>query len=63
MAFHQERRMSPYSVLFTVIVLGVGAYFGVLRLTGLARRTRAEREEDQRRDLASNWLSKDDGEN
>jgi hypothetical protein len=28
--------MSPYSVLFTVIVLGVGAYFGVLRPTGLA---------------------------
>ncbi len=25
--------MSLYSVLFTVIVLGVGAYFGVLRPT------------------------------
>jgi hypothetical protein len=54
--------MSLYSVLFTVIVLGVGAYFGVLRPTGLARRTCAEREEDQRRDLASNWLNKHDGE-
>jgi hypothetical protein len=54
--------MSLYSVLFTVIVLGVGAYFGVLRPTGLASRTRAEREEDQRRILASNWLNKNDGE-
>jgi hypothetical protein len=54
--------MSLYSVLFTVIVLGLCAYFGVLRPTGLASRTRAEREEDQRRDLASKWLNKDGGE-
>jgi hypothetical protein len=54
--------MSLYSMLFTVIVLGVCAYFGLLRPTGLASRTRVEREEDQRRDLASKWLNKDDGE-
>jgi len=53
--------MNLYSVLFTVIVLGACAYFGVLRPTGLASRTSAEREEDQRRDLASKWLDRDDG--
>lgn len=53
--------MSLYSVLLSVIVLGVCAYFGLLRPTGLASRTRAEREEDERRDTASKWLNKDDG--
>jgi hypothetical protein len=53
--------MSLYSVLLTIIVLGVCAYFGVLRPTGLASRTRAEHEEDQRRDSAAKWLNKDDG--
>ena len=52
--------MNLYSVLFTVVVLAVCAYFGVLRPTGLASRTRAEREEDQRRDVASKWLNQDD---
>lgn len=52
--------MNLYSVLLTMIVLGVCAYFGVLRPTGVLSRTRAEREEDQRRDLASKWLKKDD---
>jgi hypothetical protein len=54
--------MSLYSVLFSVIVLGVCAYFGVLRPTGFASRTRAQREEDRGRDLASKWLNKDDRE-
>lgn len=52
--------MNLTSMLFTVIVLAVCAYFGVLRPTGLASRTRAERKEDQRRDLASKWLCQDD---
>ncbi len=52
--------MNLYSVLFTVVVLAACAYFGVLRPTGLASRTRAEREEDERRDVASKWLKQDD---
>jgi len=54
--------MNLYSVLSAAIVLAVCAYFGVLRPTGFASRTSAQREEDQRRDLAKNWLDKDDGE-
>jgi hypothetical protein len=53
--------MSLYSVLLTIIVLAVCAYFGVLRPTGLASRTSAQREDDLRRDLAEKWLDKDDG--
>jgi hypothetical protein len=53
--------MSLFSVLLATIVLAVCAYFGVLRPTGLASRTSAQREEDQRRDLAEKWLNKDDG--
>jgi hypothetical protein len=53
--------MNLYSVLLAIIVLAVCAYFGVLRPTGLASRTSAQREEDQRRDLAEKWLDKDDG--
>ena len=53
--------MSLYSVLFAIIVLAVCAYFGVLRPTGLASRTSAQREEDQRRDLAKKSFDKDDG--
>jgi hypothetical protein len=53
--------MNLYSVLLTIIVAAVCAYFGVLRPTGLASRTSAQREEDQRRDLAEKWLDKDDG--
>jgi hypothetical protein len=52
--------MNLYSVLMATIVLAVCAYFGVLRPTGLASRTSAQREEDQRRDLAEKWLDKDD---
>jgi hypothetical protein len=46
----------------TIIVLAARAYFGVLRPTQLASRTRGGREEDQRRDLAEKWLDKDDDE-
>jgi hypothetical protein len=52
--------MNLSSVLLTIAALAVGAYFGVLRPTGLAGRTRAEREQDDRRDLASKWLNKTD---
>jgi hypothetical protein len=52
--------MSFNSVLLTIVVLAVGAWFGVLRPTGIAGRTRAEREEDERRDLASKWLDRND---
>ena len=51
--------MTLTSVLVSLVVLGVCAYFGFLRPTGLASRTRAEREEDQRRDQASKWLDRD----
>jgi hypothetical protein len=57
----QEIMMSLNSVLLTIVVLAVCAYFGVLRPTGLGSRTGAEREEDRRRDLAEKWLDKDDG--
>jgi hypothetical protein len=53
--------MNLYSVILATIVLAVCAYFGVLRPTGLASRTSAQREEDQRRDLAEKWLDKDGG--
>ena len=52
--------MSFNSVLLTVIILGVFAYAGILRPTGLAGRRRAEDEEERRRDLATKWLDKDD---
>jgi hypothetical protein len=53
--------MSLYSVLAAVIVLAVCAYFGVLRPTGIASRTSAQREEDRRRDLVETLLDKVDG--
>jgi hypothetical protein len=51
--------MTLTSVVISLLVLGVFAYFGLLRPTGLAGRNRAEREEDERRDKASKWLNKD----
>jgi hypothetical protein len=54
--------MNLYSVLLAIIVLTVCAYFGLLRPTGLASRTSAQREEDQRRDSVKKWLDQDDGE-
>jgi hypothetical protein len=53
--------MNLYSVLLTIIVLAVCAYFGVLRPTGLASRTSAQRKDELGRDLAEKWLDKDDG--
>jgi hypothetical protein len=47
------------TVLLTIIVLGVGAYFGLLRPTGLVGRKRSEDEETRRQDLATRWLNKD----
>jgi hypothetical protein len=52
--------MSLTNVLVTIVVLAVCAYFGFLRPTGLAGRTRAEDEKGRRRDLAAKWLNKDD---
>ena len=52
--------MSITNVLVTIAVLAVCAYFGFLRPTGLAGRTRSEDEEERRRDLAAKWLNKDD---
>ena len=48
------------TVLLTIIVLGAGAYFGLLRPTGLIGRKRSEDEEARRQDLAAKWLNKDD---
>lgn len=48
------------TVLLTIIVLGVGAYFGILRPTGLIGRTRSENEDTRRQDLAAKRLNKDD---
>jgi hypothetical protein len=51
--------MSLYPLIVGTIVLAVCAYFGLLRPTGLLSRTGAEREEDERRELAAKWLNKD----
>jgi hypothetical protein len=48
------------NVLVTIVVLTICAYFGFLRPTGLAGRTRKEDEEDRRRDLTTKWLNKHD---
>lgn len=53
--------MTLYSALLTIIVLGVCAYFGCLRPTGLAGRTRADEEQARQRELATKWLNKDGG--
>lgn len=52
--------MSLTNVLVTIVMLAVGAYFGFLRPTGLAGRTRTQDEEERRRDLAAKWLNKTD---
>ena len=53
--------MTFNAALVTIIVLGVCAYFGFLRPTGLAGRTRADEEEERQRELATKWLNKDSG--
>ena len=45
--------------LLTLGVLIVLAFTGVLRPTGLAGRTSAEREQDVQRDAVAKWLGKD----
>ena len=52
--------MSLNSWLLTFIVLGVCAFAGVLRPTGLIGRKRSEDEDARRRDLAQEWLDRDD---
>jgi hypothetical protein len=47
-----------YQIFFGTIALAVCYYFGLMK----PRRTRAQREEDEHRELAAKWLSKDDGE-
>jgi hypothetical protein len=51
--------VSLTSVVITVAVLAVFGYMGWLRPTGLAGRTSAEREEENRQDVAAKWLKKD----
>jgi hypothetical protein len=46
------------------LLIGFGALivlacFGLLRPTGLAARTSAEREQDAQRDMVARWLKKD----
>ena len=52
--------MSYAYVIVTILVLIVLAYAGVLRPTGLASRTRAEREEDRNQSIIARWLKKRD---
>jgi hypothetical protein len=51
--------MNTASWVLTVLVMLVLAWMGLLRPTGLASRSKAEREEDAQRDLAAKWLKKD----
>ena len=52
--------MSVTSWLLTVAMLGAAAYGGALRPTGWFGRTRAEDEEERRRDAATKWLDRDE---
>jgi len=54
--------VSYTSLIVAVLVLGVLAYVGVLRPTGLASRTGAQREDDHNRSLVAKWLKKRDPE-
>jgi hypothetical protein len=54
-----EIAMSITSLVITIVVLAVFGYMGWLRPTGLASRTRTQREEDSRQDIAAKWLKKD----
>jgi len=51
--------MDIVHLLITLGVLAVLAFFGLLRPTGLAGRTSAEREQDAQRDAVAKWLKKD----
>jgi len=54
--------VSYTSLIVAILVLGVLAYFGVLRPTGLASRTGAQREDDRNQSLVAKWLRKRDPE-
>jgi hypothetical protein len=45
----------------TIVVLVVGWYMGWLRPTGLAGRSREEKEKDRQQDVAAKWLKKGSG--
>ena len=48
--------VSVISLIIAIVVLVVLAYAGVLRSTGLAGRTGAQREDDRNRATIANWL-------
>ena len=54
--------VSYTSLIVSILVLAVLAYFGVLRPTGLASRTGAQREDDRNRSFVAKWLRKRDPE-
>jgi hypothetical protein len=54
-----ETAMNIVQLLIGFGALVVLACFGLLRPTGLAARTRAEREQDAQRDMVAKWLKKD----
>jgi hypothetical protein len=48
--------VSVVSLIVAVVVLVVLAYAGILRPTGLAGRTGAQREDDRNRSVIAKWL-------
>jgi hypothetical protein len=54
-----EAIVSITGLIIAIVVLGICWYMGWLRPTGLAGRNRAQREEDNRQDVATKWLDKD----
>ena len=54
--------MGVISWIILIAALAVLAYAGVLRPTGLASRTSAQREEDRNRSVIAKWLKKRDPE-
>jgi hypothetical protein len=52
--------VSYTSLIVAILVLAVLAYLGVLRPTGLAGRTGAQREDDRNRSVVAKWLRKRD---
>jgi hypothetical protein len=49
-------------LIVSILVLAALAYAGVLRPTGLANRTRVQREEDRHRSIIAKWFKKRDPE-
>jgi hypothetical protein len=52
--------MSWWSWALTIGILAFAYFTGVLRPTGLWRRTRAQEETDRQNEMAQKWLDKDD---